>query len=263
MNIPELLQERYGKPHLSYSSLKVALTDMAKFDQYMKGELKFESPALTFGTLYDMLLFERDKAMDLYQIVNHEYILERCSDKTRDAKSPKMTKDYKETKAAIEVELKEKGKEIVSPEDWKQANEMIDRLDLCGLSNDYLSSRDFQVEFNEMIGDVRVKGFLDCYDGDKGFIVDSKSTQSVSKFRYSVRDFCYDIQAYIYCKVFGVKKFYWLVQEKAYPYLPAIVECSEETLFAGEMKFNEAVDRIKKFLSEDSEPQKDFLSFKI
>ena len=46
--------ERYGKSHLSYSSLKVALTDMAQFDRYMKGELKFESPAaLEFGTLYD------------------------------------------------------------------------------------------------------------------------------------------------------------------------------------------------------------------
>ena len=62
IDIPQALQERYNKPHLSYSSLKVALTDMAKFDQYMKGELKFQSHALTFGTLYDMLLFERDKA---------------------------------------------------------------------------------------------------------------------------------------------------------------------------------------------------------
>lgn len=263
MNIPELLQERYGKPHLSYSSLKVALTDMAKFDQYMKGELKFESPALTFGTLYDMLLFEREKAMETYQIVNHEYILSRCSEKTQEAKAPKMTKDYKETKANIEAELKAQGKEIVSPEDWKQANEMIDRLEVCGLSAEYLSSEDYQVEFNEMLGDVQVKGFLDCFDGEKGFIIDSKSTQSIAKFRYSVRDFCYDIQAYIYCKVFGIKKFYWLVQEKSYPYLPAIVECTEETLFAGEMKFNEAVERIKKFLSEDNDPQQDFLSFKV
>ena len=141
MNMPELLQERYGKPHLSYSSLKVALTDMAKFDQYMKGELKFESPALTFGTLYDMLLFEREKAMETYQIVNHEYILSRCSEKTQAAKAPKMTKDYKETKANIEAELKAQGREAVSPEDWKQANEMIDRLEVCGLSAEYLSKK--------------------------------------------------------------------------------------------------------------------------
>ena len=74
INIPEVLQERYNKPHLSYSSLKVALTDMAKFDQYMKGELKFSSPALTFGTLYDMLLFEKIGHGHVhYSITRHDH----------------------------------------------------------------------------------------------------------------------------------------------------------------------------------------------
>ena len=54
MNLSEQLQERYGKSHLSYSSLKQALGDMAQFDRYMKGELKYKSDALDFGTLYDM-----------------------------------------------------------------------------------------------------------------------------------------------------------------------------------------------------------------
>ena len=49
--------ERYGKSHLSYSSLKQALGDMAQFDRYMKGEVKYKSDALDFGTMYDMLLF--------------------------------------------------------------------------------------------------------------------------------------------------------------------------------------------------------------
>ena len=53
------------------------------------------------------------------------------------------------------------------------------------------------------------------------FIVDSKSSRSVEKFRYDVNSFSYDIQAYIYTKVFGIKDYYWVVQEKTYPfYLP-------------------------------------------
>lgn len=261
MNIPEILQERYNKPHLSYSSLKVALTDMAKFDQYMRGELKFESPALTFGTLYDMLLFERDRAFDTYSVVSEESILDLCSFETRNKKKPRMTTEYKKVEQQLIDQAAENGKELCSPADWKMANEMIDRLEECGLVKKLLSSNNYQVEFNEMLGPVRVKGFLDCL-GD-GFIVDSKSTQSVSKFRYSVRDFCYDIQAYIYCKVFGVNKFYWLVQEKTYPYLPAVVECSDETLFAGEMKFNDAVERITNFLSSDKQPMQDYVEFKV
>ncbi len=198
LNIPEALQERYNKPHLSYSSLKVALTDMAKFDQYMKGELKFQSPALTFGTLYDMLLFERDKAFETYSVVSDEAVLDNCSEKTRASKGPKLTKEYKEMQKQLIDEAAEHGKTLCSPADWKMANQMIDRLERCGLVDKYLSSGKYQVEFNEQLGPIRVKGFLDCL-GD-GFIVDSKSTKAVDKFRYSVRDFSYDIQAYIYCK---------------------------------------------------------------
>jgi hypothetical protein len=73
----------------------------------------------------------------------------------------------------------------------------------------------------------------------------------------------YDIQAYIYTKVFGIKDFYWVVQEKTYPYLPALVKCSDETLFTGEMKFNDAVNRIRQFLAEDYDPVKDYLQYEV
>jgi len=54
-----------------------------------------------------------------------------------------------------------------------------------------------------------------------------------------------------------------VVQEKTYPYLPALVKCSEETLFTGEMKFNDAVNRITKFLSEDYDPTTDYLQYEV
>ena len=96
IDIPSTLEERYGKSHLSYSSLKVALTDMAQFDRYMKGELKFESPALEFGTLYDMMLFEPDKVNKNYYIMDDEEIMAALSDKAKSSAKPKMTKEYKE-----------------------------------------------------------------------------------------------------------------------------------------------------------------------
>jgi len=261
IDIPSALEERYGKSHLSYSSLKVALSDMAQFDRYMKGELKFESPALEFGTLYDMMLFEPEKVSSNYYIMDDNEILASLSDRAKNSAKPKMTKEYKDLKEVYDSNAREAGLTMVTKSDYDQAKTMIDRLESCGLSDQYLSSGNYQVEFNEMLGPVRVKGFLDCL-GD-GYIVDSKSTKSVSKFRYSVRDFCYDIQAYIYTKVFGVDEFYWLVQEKTAPYLPAIVECSDETLFAGEMKFNDAIERIEKFLREGSDPVQDYLRFKV
>ena len=261
MKISEKLNEKYGKEHLSYSSLKIALSDMARFDMYMRGDLKFESDALSFGTLYDMLLFEPKKASEHYVVFSEDDVVQTLSDKAQSSARPKATSEYKAAVNLIKTQALEEGKTVCPKEDWDQAMNMISRLDDCGLIDEYLSSQNFQVEFKQDLNGVVVKGFLDCL-GD-GFIVDSKSTNSIERFRYSVRDFSYDIQAYIYTKVFSVDSFYWLVQEKAYPYLPAIVECSDETIFNGEMKFHEAVRRISKFLKDDYEPQKDYVRFKV
>jgi len=108
---------------------------------------------------------------------------------------------------------------------------------------------------------VPVKGFLDCL-GD-GFITDSKSTRSVDKFRYDVNSWSYDIQAYIYTKVFNVKDYYWVVQEKAYPFYPALVKCSDDTLFRGEMKFHQALENINNWLSSDNKTQKHYAEFTV
>ena len=233
---------------------------MRLWEMYMRGQLKKESEALRFGTLYDMLLFDRKKAMNEYIVMDSDQILCNCSQKTQDSKSPHLTKEYKEAKSTMEAEAKTKGRTLVSGEDWKKANEMIERLDACGLLNSYLKG-EYQVEFNEDIDGVPVKGFLDCL-GD-GFITDSKSARSVDKFRYDVNSWSYDIQAYIYTKVFDIKDYYWVVQEKTYPYYPALVKCSEETLFRGEMKFHQALENIEKWMKEDTATEKSYAEFTV
>ncbi len=254
MTMREQLEQRVGKPHLSYSSLKYALGDMRLWEMYMRGQLKKESEALTFGTLYDMLLFEPEKAHDTYSVLDDTHIVDVIG-----GTFPRNTKRYREWKA--EWKEKNSDKELASKEDWKKAHEMIQRLKDCGVYDKRFAGGRFQVEFNVDLDGVPLKGFLDCL-GD-GFISDSKSARSAEKFRYAVRDFCYDIQAYIYTKVFGIKDFYWVVQEKTYPYLPALVKCTDETLFTGEMKFNDAVNRIRHFMREDYDPVKDYLQYEV
>ena len=253
MTLREKLTEATGKPHLSYSSIKYALGDMRLWEMYMKGQLKKESDALTFGTLYDMLLFEREKAMEQYYVLNDDEIIASIG-----GKSPKSTKKYKEWKAEAAQVTQNADKTLVSSADWKKANDMIERLAVCGLIQKRLKGK-YQVEFNEDINGVPLKGFLDCL-GD-GYITDSKSARSVDKFRYDVNSWCYDIQAYIYTTVFGIKDYYWVVQEKTYPYYPAEVKCSEETLFKGEMKFHQALENIKKYLAEETPELNCYASF--
>ena len=255
MSMREQLKEKFDKGHLSYSSIKHALGDMRVFEMYMKGELYKDSEALRFGTLYDMLLFERSKAMRHYRVLNDEDLMRGIS-----SARPKLTTKYKERLAAATAEALENGQEVVTGEDWKKATAMIDRLGVCGLRSELLSG-EFQVEFNEEIDGVPVKGFLDCLNDDN--IVDSKSSRGISKFKYDVRGFSYDIQAYIYTKVFGINDFYWVVQEKNYPYLPAKVKCSDETLFSGEMKFHQGVENIKRWLDTPSNTEKYYADFVV
>lgn len=255
MTMRERLTERVGKGHLSYSSIKYAAGDMRLWEMYMKGELKKESEALTFGTLYDMLLFERDKAMQVYHVIDEDKLCKGIN-----SLRPKQTKEYKERYAEMQLKAETSGQILCSLEDWQQAVDMIARLDVCGLRQSHLTGK-FQVKFDTEIDGVPVKGFLDCLGKD--FITDSKSCRNISKFRYDVKSFSYDIQAYIYTKVFGITDYYWVAQEKAYPYYPALVKCSEETLFTGEMKFNDAVDRINEWLDKDENAQADFAKFSV
>lgn len=254
MSMREQLQESVGKPHLSYSSLKYALGDMRLWEMYMRGQLKKESEALYFGSLYDLLLFEPEKFADTYYTLDDADIVADIG-----GKYPRSTKRYKEWKAEAQEANAEK---LLAPaEDVKKAKEMIQRLKDCGLYDKRFAGGKYQVEFNVDLDGVPLKGFLDCLQDD--CIIDSKSSRSIDKFRYDVNSWSYDIQAYIYTKVFDIKDFYWVVQEKAYPFYPADVKCSEETLFRGEMKFHQALENINNYLNGNKQTEKHFAEFVV
>ena len=257
MSMRDQLTERVGKPHLSYSSLKYALGDMRLWEMYMRGQLKKESDALYFGSLYDLLLFEPEKFADTYYTLDDADIVADIG-----GKYPRSTKRYKEWKAEAS-QTAENADKLLAPEaDVKKAKEMIQRLKDCGLYDKRFAGGKYQVEFNVDLDGVPLKGFLDCLqEGD--YIVDSKSSRSIDKFRYDVNSFSYDIQAYVYTKVFGLRDFYWVVQEKAYPFYPADVKCSEETLFRGEMKFHQALENIQNYLNGNQQTQQHFAEFVV
>ena len=256
MTMREQLTERVGKPHLSYSSLKYALGDMRLWEMYMRGQLKKESEALTFGSMYDMLLFEPDKAHEHYYTLDDTDIVASIG-----GKSPRNTKKYREWKAEALQGTQNADKELVGAADWKKAHEMIQRLKDCGLYDKRFAGGKYQVEFNVDVDGVPLKGFLDCLQDD--CIIDSKSSRSIDKFRYDVNSWSYDIQAYIYTKVFDIPDFYWVVQEKAYPFYPADVKCTEETLFRGEMKFHQALENIQAYLSNNKQTQAHYAEFVV
>jgi len=220
MNMRELLKERYGKEHLSYSSLKQALGAMRQFELYMRGTLYKTSDALHFGSLYDCLLLTPSEAPNVYTILDEQEFTEGIG-----GKKPKQTREYAQRVEEFSKLAKAEGKQVVTSFDLQKAVDMIDRMSDEGLLDECLSLGQPQVEFNEDLEVngvmIPLKGFIDYLHPD--YVLDSKSTRFLDKFRYDVNSFCYDIQAYIYTLVTGKKEFYWLAQEKTEPYCRALV----------------------------------------
>jgi hypothetical protein len=136
----------------------------------------------------------------------------------------------------------------VSADDFDKAVQMINRLEETGIVNAYLKGQ-YQKELAGFIGDVPVRGFLDCL-GD-GYVSDSKSTRSISGFRRDIFSFGYDIQAYIYSELAGIREYYWVAQDTSYPFTPKIFKASERTLDGGRTKFEKAVNNVQEFLFSD------------
>jgi len=245
MEFANKLAERVGKGYLSYSSCKEALKDIKLWEMYMQGKIRKDSDALRFGSIYDKLLFEPQSFDEEFVVINDDKIVSEIG-----GRSPRATKVYKEWLKDVTIQATTDGKSVVNDNDYRQAIEMIERLDMTPVRDGFLNG-EYQVEFNNFIEgihgfDIPVRGFLDCR-GD-GYISDSKTTQNMSGFKYDVFKFGYDIQAYIYCEVFDVQDYYWVVQEKTFPYAVSVYKASPQTLESGERKFNTAVEKIRTYL---------------
>ena len=65
----------------------------------------------------------------------------------------------------------------------------------------------------------------------------------------------YDQQAAVYCKLFGVKRFYFVVITKSFPYEVGIYECSPEFIARGAEKAQQAIDKYKQlFIQNEFKP---------
>jgi hypothetical protein len=81
-------------------------------------------------------------------------------------------------------------------------------------------------------------------------IIDLKTTTGVKDFRYSADKYSYDLQAYLYKKMFGVDHFIFVAIDKGSLDI-AIFECSDEFYAKGEAKLEQAISNYKYFFGEE------------
>lgn len=232
----EILAEMYddsfyyghlGKHALSSSSLKMILKSPKTYRNVTKyGDPNADSPALAQGKLVHWLILEPHKVDELHFV---------------DA-STKGTKIYKEAK--------EKYGEVFLAKEKSAAERIADAVLRNEAALKLLQGSEFEVPEIAMLEGLPFRAKADILQGDT--IIDLKTSADLSSFRYSCDKYGYDLQAYMYKRMFGAKDFKFLVVDKGSTDL-GIFETSDEFIARGEEKFLRAVENYKYFFQGDTD----------
>jgi len=216
-----------GKHALSSSSLKTILKSPKTYRNVIKyGDPNSDSPALSAGKLAHWMLLEPHKIDQLHFV---------------DA-STKNTIKYKEAK--------EDYGEVFLIKERKASERLIDAVLRNEAALKLLSNSEFEVPEIAMLEGLPFRGKADIIQGDT--ITDFKTSAELGKFRYSADKYGYDLQAYMYLRLFNKKKFNFLVVDKASTDI-AIFEASEKFIEKGKEKFFTAVENYKYFFEDNND----------
>ena len=215
-----------GQHALSSSSLKTILKSPKTYRNVLKYGSDEDSPALRAGKLLHWMILEPHK-------VNSLHFVDMA---TRNSKA------YKDAEARYE--------EVYLTKEKNAAERVADAL----LRNEgalrLLNKAEYEVPEIMMIDGLPFRGKADILRDD--CLVDIKTSSDLSAFRYSADKYGYDLQAWLYCKMFNRDKFVFLVIDKGSCDI-GIFETSEEFLARGEQKFRQAVDTYKHFFIEEND----------
>lgn len=213
-----------GKYALSSSSLKTILKSPKTYRNIIKYGSGDDTPALRAGKLLHWMVLEPHKIDKLHFV----------------DVSSKNTKVYKEALSKHgEVYLEKEKQDAERLTDALLRNEEAIRL---------INKSEFEVPAIEMLDGFPVRGKADILK--EGHIIDLKSSQELSSFRYSADKYGYDLQAYIYKRLFKANKVTFLVIDKGSCDI-GIFEASDEFIARGEDKFKQAIDLYKYFFVEE------------
>jgi hypothetical protein len=146
-----------------------------------------------------------------------------------------------------------KGKRnICTRKEFDEAQRIADALLRNEYAIDLIQGCEFEVPAIGMIGGLPFRAKADIYAD--GFLADLKTTTDLRAFPYSAKKYGYDVQAFIYTRLFGVPidRFYFIAIDKASLDV-GIYSVSPEFIQEGERKTMEAIETYKQFfiLGED------------
>lgn len=211
-----------GKNALSSSSLKM-LIQSPKTYKYVTKYGSGESQALRDGKLFHTMVLEPQKIDELV-IVDV---------------ATKAGKAYKEAK--------EKGLQVYTTKELKDAERLADALFKNDEALSYMNKSQFEIPEIAMIDGIPFRAKADILR--ENMIVDLKTTTGINDFRYSAAKYSYDLQAYLYREMFGVENFTFIVIDKGSLDI-GIFECSDEFYESGKRKLEQGIENYKYFFGQ-------------
>ena len=216
-----------GKHALSSSSLKMILKSPKTYRNVTKyGDPKGDSPALAAGKLAHWMVLEPHKIDQLHFV---------------DA-STKNTIIYKEAK--------EQYGEVFLTKERSAAERLTDAIFRNEAALQLLTDSELEVPEIAMLEGLPFRGKADIIQGDT--IIDYKTSADLSSFQHSCYKYSYELQAYMYLRMFNKKKFTFLVIDKGSTDI-GIFETTEDFIARGEEKFHRAVGDYKYFFQDGND----------
>jgi hypothetical protein len=214
-----------GKYALSSSACKMLLESPKTYYYVTKYGQKEDSAALLTGKLIHTMILEPQEFDNRFEVSSTK---------------GKTTKAYKELKEASD-------KAVITSSEYDSAMRIIDAFNRNEVMKQYLKGSTFEEPGISMLFGVPFRAKADIINRKEGYIADIKTTTDVQNgFRFSARKYGYDMQAYIYTQIFGIRDFYFLAIDKKSLDL-GIFTVSDQFLFDGEQKVELAVSRYKTF----------------
>lgn len=215
-----------SKTTLSSTACKLLLTSPKTYHHVTKYGSE-DSDAFAVGRLVHLMALEPHRVAE-YEVIEVQ---------------SKNTKVWQEAKGQ---------RNICTRKEYDEAQRIADALLRNENALGLITGCEFEVPKIGMIGGLPFRAKADIYAD--GFLADLKTTTDLRAFPHSARKYFYDVQAFIYTRLFGVPidKFYIIAIDKASLDI-GIYSVSPEFVEEGERKTMEAIELYKKFfiLGED------------
>ena len=222
---------KFGKQYLSNSDIYSLLSNPLSFRQHQKS-----SAAFLIGGYFHTCILEPDK-LKKYKVVKAS---------TRNTKAYKEVSDGELCLLQHEVDMIEMMKD-------KMMNNTICKDFIQNKSNEYEVPGITSLEGNLW------KGKADIVNHDEKLIIDLKTTNDISKFKFSASKYNYDSQAYIYRELFGYDFLFLVIDKNTHQI--GIFDCSDRFYQSGLDKVRRASEVYELFYkTENFDPDQYFLT---